>query len=149
MAARQMAADQKESKKKSTFLNWLFSRVFFVWYRFVQHNSAGILRNHHLWYWFFKADPPVSIWEGFDRLPWQFLRKWALSVFYTLLGKVEFVSKKCWFRMFLKNSKKILNRLGAWKIEVVLENQYRRWGFHPNPAKLFLRNRKKSKKMTK
>jgi hypothetical protein len=32
--------------------------------------------------------------------------------------------------------KKNLNRLGAWKIEVVLENQYRRWGFHPNPAKV-------------
>ena len=46
------------------------------------------------------------------------------------------MSKKCRFRKFLKNSKKILNRLETWKIEVVLENQYRRWGFHPNPAKV-------------
>ena len=35
-----------------------------------------------------------------------------------------------------KLKKKILNRLETWKIEVVLENQYRRWGFHPNPAKV-------------
>ena len=35
-----------------------------------------------------------------------------------------------------KLKKKILNSLETWKIEVVLENQYRRWGFHPNPAKV-------------
>ena len=35
-----------------------------------------------------------------------------------------------------KLKKKILNRLETWKIEVVLENQYRKWGFHPNPAKV-------------
>ena len=34
-----------------------------------------------------------------------------------------------------KLKKKILNRLGAWKIEAVLENQYRKWGFHQNLAK--------------
>ena len=46
------------------------------------------------------------------------------------------MSKKCRFRKFLKNSKKKnLNRLGAWKIEAVLENQYRKWGFHQNLAK--------------
>ena len=46
------------------------------------------------------------------------------------------MSKKCRFRKFLKNSKKkILNRLETWKIEVVLENQYRKWGFHQNLAK--------------
>ena len=56
-------------------------------------------------------------------------------MFYTLLGKVEFVSKKCRFRKFLKNSKKNLKSLETWKIEVVLENQYRKWGFHQNLAK--------------
>ena len=45
------------------------------------------------------------------------------------------MSKKCRFRKFLKNSKKILNRLETWKIEAVLENQYRKWGFHQNLAK--------------
>ena len=46
------------------------------------------------------------------------------------------MSKKCRFRKFLKNSKKILNSLETWKIEAVLENQYRKWGFHQNPAKV-------------
>ena len=47
------------------------------------------------------------------------------------------MSKKCRFRKFLKNSKKkILNSLETWKIEAVLENQYRKWGFHPNPVKV-------------
>ena len=46
------------------------------------------------------------------------------------------MSKKCRFRKFLKNSKKkILKSLETWKIEAVLENQYRSWVFHQNLAK--------------
>ena len=48
---------------------------------------------------------------------------------------VEFMSKKCRIREFLKTQKKFPDRLGSWKIEAVLENQYRKWGFHQNLAK--------------
>ena len=34
-----------------------------------------------------------------------------------------------------KLKKKILKSLETWKIEAVLENQYRKWGFHQNLAK--------------
>ena len=47
------------------------------------------------------------------------------------------MSKKCRIREFLKPQIPIFpDRLGSWKIEAVLENQYRKWGFHQNPAKV-------------
>ena len=50
--------------------------------------------------------------------------------------EVEFVSKKCRIREFLKPQIPIFpDRVGSWKIEAVLENQYRKWGFHQNLAK--------------
>ena len=46
------------------------------------------------------------------------------------------MSKKCRIREFLKPQIPIFpDRLGSWKIEAVLENQYRKWGFHQNLAK--------------
>ena len=44
------------------------------------------------------------------------------------------------------SKKKFPNRLGSWKFEPALENQYRRKGFHQNLAKLFLTNRDFPKK---
>ena len=46
------------------------------------------------------------------------------------------MSKKWRIREFLKPQIPIFpDRLGSWKIEAVLENQYRKWGFHQNLAK--------------
>ena len=47
--------------------------------------------------------------------------------FHSLAANGTFFSEKL--------KKKIQNRLETWKIEVVLENQYRKWGFHQNLAK--------------
>ena len=67
--------------------------------------SMKKIRHYHLWYWFFKARPPVSIKKRFDMLPWQFLRKWALSVFYALLGEVLLKVRKTRIRLiFLKTA---------------------------------------------
>ena len=96
--------NSKKFKKNAKKLSALFRHFFSTFPDSSNTKSTKKIRHYHLWYWFFKARPPVSIKKRFDMLPWQFLRKWALSVFYALLGEVLLKVRKTRIRLiFLKS----------------------------------------------
>ena len=125
----------RKNQKKSTFLNWLFSRVFPVISRFVKYKVSRNFTPLSSLILIFQGGAASIDLRGIWQAPVGLFKKMSLIRVLDTFRKSWVCVEKVPISQVSEKLKKILNRLGAWKIEAVLENQYRKWGVHQNLAK--------------